>query len=71
MWRNPARMDLRRSLDELLETMATNRKLRAELRQLMQESRGTLACCSQEPENSNRRRQVEPFAWWECEDPNE
>lgn len=62
-------LDLRGSVDELRETIAANRKLRAELRQL--KSTALSSICT-EPRNPNKAaKPAAPFEWWVCEEPKD
>jgi hypothetical protein len=64
MWHNPARSNLRSSLDELWETIDANRRLRAELRGVML---AAMAASHKEPcESECLTKPAEPFGWWAC-----
>jgi hypothetical protein len=68
MWANFA-INLRSSVDELRETMAANRKLRAELRQLKSIA---LSCsCTELRSPSGAAKPAVPFEWWVCEESKE
>jgi hypothetical protein len=60
-------LDLRGSVDELRETIATNRKLRAELRLL--KSRVLSSTCMELPDSRGAAKPSQPFEWWICEEP--
>jgi hypothetical protein len=68
MWANFA-LNLRSSVDELRETIAANRKLRAELRQL--KSNALRGSCTELPSPNGAAKPPAPFEWWVCEESKE
>jgi hypothetical protein len=64
-----ALIDLRSSVDELRETIAANRRLRAELRQL--KSTALSSSCTELRSPNEAAKPGAPFDWWVCEEPEE
>jgi hypothetical protein len=64
-----ALIDLRSSVDELRETIAANRKLRAELRQLKRIALSS--SCTEQRSSNGAAKPVAPFEWWVCKEPQD